>query len=99
MKRREFISRTSLAALAAFPVIQNACRSKPASVIPLESGFQDEFELNEITIGKLQNMMTHGQYSSEQITGMYLKHIEEIDKNGPSVNQSRGFGNSPKPGY
>ncbi len=86
MKRREFISRTSLAVLAAFPVIQNACRSKPASVIPLESGFQDQFELNEITIGMLQNMMSHGQYSSEQITGMYLKHIEEIDKNGPSIN-------------
>ena len=48
--------------------------------------FVDDFELNEITIDELQQKMQNGTYTSRGITEMYLKRIEAIDKNGPSLN-------------
>jgi amidase len=53
------------------------------SVLSVDSGITDGFELNEITIGMLQDKFASGEYTSEQITGMYLERIKEIDKNGP----------------
>ena len=50
------------------------------------SNASDNFPLNEVTIIELQEMMRSGKYTSEQITLMYLKRIEEIDKNGPALN-------------
>lgn len=47
---------------------------------------EDQFELNEITIDELQKKMSAGVYTSEQITRLYLKRIEQIDKSGPAIN-------------
>ncbi len=47
---------------------------------------KDDFELNEITIQQLQEKMKSGNYTSEQITQLYLNRIEAIDKNGPRLN-------------
>ena len=44
------------------------------------------FELDEITIDELQHKMQSGEYTSKSITKMYLKRIEEIDRNGPAIN-------------
>ena len=45
----------------------------------------DDFELNELTIGSMQQKFASAQYSSQQVTELYLKRIEAIDKNGPAL--------------
>ena len=44
------------------------------------------FELDEITIGELQDGMKSGKYTAHAITEKYLARIAAIDKSGPSVN-------------
>jgi amidase len=44
------------------------------------------FELDEITIGELQDGMRSGKYTAQSITEKYLARIEEIDKHGPGIN-------------
>ena len=44
------------------------------------------FELDEITIGELQDGMRSGKYTARSITEKYLARIEEIDKHGPGIN-------------
>ncbi len=43
------------------------------------------FELDEVTIGQLQQGMASGRYTSRSICEMYLKRIAEIDRNGPAI--------------
>ncbi len=45
-----------------------------------------EFDFHEITIDQLQSAMESGVLSSEAITHHYLKVIESMDKQGPSLN-------------
>jgi amidase len=45
-----------------------------------------EFELDEATISTLQEGMRSGRLTSRSITEMYLKRIDDVDKNGPAVN-------------
>lgn len=46
----------------------------------------EDFKLNEITIDELQQKMKSGEYTSRSITEMYLKRINDVDKNGPAIN-------------
>ena len=43
------------------------------------------FELEEITITELQEGMSTGTYTARSLVEMYLKRVEEIDKNGPTI--------------
>src|SRR4030042_1111896 len=86
MKRREFLSQTSLATIGFLSFFQSSCNTGTRSTTKINSVFVDDFELNEITIRRLQEKFASGYYSSEQITLMYLKRIGEIDKNGPVLN-------------
>lgn len=43
-------------------------------------------ELKEYTIVELQSMMDTGEMTSRDLTQLYLKRIEEVDKNGPRIN-------------
>ena len=45
-----------------------------------------EFTLNEITIDDLQQKMQSGELTARSIAEMYLKRIQEIDKEGPKLN-------------
>ena len=45
-----------------------------------------DFPLLETTIDDLQQKMQSGEYTSQSITRLYLKHIAEIDKKGPALN-------------
>ncbi len=86
MNRRNFIKNSSAVGLsstalgtAAFPIDNQA---------PTESGpaaFADSFVLNEATIGDLQQKMQAGQYSSANLTKLYLDRIQAIDKKGPTL--------------
>ncbi len=86
MKRRNFIAHSAIAS-ATIGSLLSSCNSDkkttPVPVVKIETA--DDFELNEITILSLQEKFTSGKYSSEQVTNLYLKRIEAIDKNGPSL--------------
>ena len=43
------------------------------------------FELNEVTITQLQEKMSSGKLTSQEITQKYLDRIERIDKRGPEL--------------
>jgi amidase len=44
------------------------------------------FELEEITVDQLQNLYKSKKYTVRQVVSIYLKRIEEVDKNGPRLN-------------
>src|SRR5258708_12103549 len=54
---------------------------------PAETGSSvPPFELEEITIGELQEGMKSGRISSKSVTEAYLARIDAIDKRGPGIN-------------
>jgi amidase len=82
MKRRKFISQTlrvSGAVLAA--VYLPGCQSKPVGTGEAPA----VFDLEEKTIADLQAAMENGSLTARSLAGMYLKRIEEIDRNGPTL--------------
>jgi amidase len=44
------------------------------------------FELEEITIGDLQDAMKSGKFTARGLTEKYLERIAEVDKHGPALN-------------
>ncbi len=89
MKRRNFITNSGIAAAALSSVLAACSDNKKKETTPAvnnNSSTDDNFELNELTITALQQKFADGQYSAEQVTNLYLKRIEAIDKNGPALN-------------
>ena len=90
MKRRDFIQRTALAggSLLTVGAVAGCVNSSDAKIEKAEAGGRKypDFELDELTITDLQTMMNNGKLSSGKIVDLYLKRIEEIDKNGPGLN-------------
>jgi amidase len=43
------------------------------------------FPLEEATAAQLQDWMSSGRYTSRQLTEMYLRRIDEIDRSGPAL--------------
>ena len=87
MNRRKFLMNTSVAGLAATTIasttFEATAKTPPETII---KDFKDDFKLNEVTIGELQQKMKDGNLTSKAITQMYLKRIEAIDKKGPAIN-------------
>ena len=83
--RRRFLRASLLggAAIAAGPVLQPVFGASRGNAAAAEV---PAFELDEITIGELQDGMKSGKYSAHAITEKYLARIAAIDKSGPSVN-------------
>jgi amidase len=89
MQRRNFLKTGSLAALTLGTVLNSSTAAEAAesknedqlSKIPA-----DDFALNEVTIAELQKKMQDKQYTSREITELYLKRIAAIDKDGPGLN-------------
>lgn len=88
MKRRDFITNSTLATAGISTLLAASCNTKDEkqtiAAAPAEAA--DQFELNEETISSLQEKMAAGKYSSEQITKLYLDRIDAIDKKGPMLN-------------
>jgi amidase len=88
--RREFL-RTSLvgaaaiATAAAKPLVAEESALRGSSSV-VYAGDVAAFELDEITIGDLQDGMKSGKYTSRSITEKYLARIDAIDKQGPALN-------------
>jgi len=88
MNRRNFITATTLAAAgaASLQTVSGNPLAEDQKSASQEKNFSDHFELNEITVTELQEKMSSHKLSSEQITQLYLKRIEEIDRKGLAIN-------------
>ena len=89
MQRRNFLKAGSIAGLT-LSNLTAVSGSSISSTLKKEKSATgekvDAFELDEITINMLQQKMQSKEYTSRSITAMYLKRIDEIDKNGPKLN-------------
>jgi len=88
MQRRNFLKTSSLAGLTLTTLATGACNFKISTKHgdDTSGGEPDDFALNEVTIGALQQKMQSKEYTSRSIAEMYLKRIDDIDKNGPKLN-------------
>ena len=88
MNRRNFLKNSSAAgvAITSFAVACNTTATNKNAEKENASTSPEDFKLNEITIDELQQKMKSGEYTSRSITEMYLKRINDIDKNGPAIN-------------
>ena len=93
MKRRNFITNSTLAAAGLTTLLAASCttsssdkKEDTSSADSKDDPIAIGFELNEITISELQDKMAKGEYSSEKITQLYLERIAAIDKKGPELN-------------
>jgi amidase len=71
MNRRQFVSATALAGAA----VARAAAPKPFA----------STNLDEVTVGELQRRMRQEEFTSEQLTNLYLARIEDIDRKGPTL--------------
>ncbi|MDN3583959.1 amidase [Mucilaginibacter flavus] len=90
MHRRNFLKTGSLAGLTISTLVATSCSAPSADGKKTDSTATDSkddlFELSEATITGLQEKMKSKQYTSRLLTELYLKRIDEIDKNGPKLN-------------
>ncbi|MDN5286060.1 MAG: amidase [Mucilaginibacter sp.] len=89
MHRRNFLKTGSLASLTLSTLVVASCKQPSAEKkadAATDNNKDDLFELSEATITGLQQKMQAKQYTSRSITELYLKRIDEIDKNGPKLN-------------
>ncbi|MBS1576127.1 MAG: amidase, partial [Bacteroidetes bacterium] len=89
MKRRQFLTNASLGSAAIGSIL--SCNNSPTEKAVKEpsQSVADKasyFELNEESISTLQEKMTSGKYSAEQLSKLYLDRIDSIDKKGPHLN-------------
>jgi amidase len=88
MKRRDFITSSTIATAGLSSVLVASCNStdKPVKEEAVSADAVPDFELHEESISSLQEKIAAGKYSSEQITKLYLDRIDAIDKKGPMLN-------------
>jgi len=84
LHRRRFLRATAL--LSASAAIVPAFASAHQGAHPESTPEIKPFELDEITIADLQAGMASGKFSARSIIEKYLARIEEIDKQGPTIN-------------
>jgi amidase len=90
--RRRFLQASLLGgvAAAAGPVLQPVFGESHGVAAATGAGAEaadvPAFELDEITIGELQDGMKSGKYSARAIAEKYFARIAAIDKSGPAVN-------------
>jgi amidase len=86
--RRKFIQTgllvgTSAAVLSTRPAVGTSINISAAFQIKGSAG---SFDLDEITIGELQEGMSSGRFTAHSVSEKYLARIEAIDKHGPAIN-------------
>ncbi|MDB4923418.1 amidase [Mucilaginibacter sp.] len=88
MQRRNFLKTSSLAGLTLTTLAATSCNLFSSKKDKDDAGKEKagDFVLNEVTIDVLQQKMKNKEYTSRSITEMYLKRIDDIDKNGPKLN-------------
>ncbi len=88
MNRRKFLRSGSIVSISVPAMVLAASKAQAGSSVNENSveWFMKDLNLEEITIDELQQKMASGEQSSKSITKMYLKRIQDIDKNGPELN-------------
>jgi amidase len=88
MKRRSFLTATTLASLGIATIFVGSCADAKQKNAGPNDGTEssDDFELDEQTISDLGQKLTSGKYTSEELVNLYLKRIESIDTNGTQLN-------------
>jgi len=86
MQRRNFLKTGAVAGLSFSTLAAASCKQPSSPSGGPDEQKSDDFELNEVTIDALQQKMQSKAYTSRQITDLYLKRIDAIDKNGPKLN-------------
>ena len=84
LPRRRFLQTSALAGVGA--AVLPALASASDVPCPAPAPEIKPFELDEITITKLQAGMASGKFTARSITEKYLARIEEVDKQGPALN-------------
>lgn len=74
------------AAAAVYPALGAARAQAMAARESAPAPEVKAFELDEITIGELQDGMTSGKFTARSLVEKYSARIEEVDKGGPAVN-------------
>ncbi len=83
MNRRNFLKNTSKTSLSISAISFGLFKEpQPRNIVEQYA----DFNLNETTIDALQQKMQTGAATAASITKMYLKRINDIDKNGPKIN-------------
>src|SRR5262245_9526109 len=83
VNRRDFFRASAVGgalAMAGPMLLRSAESASAAESVP------SPFELDEITIAKLQAGMDSGQWTAQSLVEKYLARIEAVDKQGPAVN-------------
>ncbi len=88
MDRRKFLIGGSMAGLSFGTISLAGCKdTKTPDIVTQPAAITTEtFELNEITVDGLQQLMQAGKHTSQSITQLYLDRINQIDKQGPKLN-------------
>ena len=88
MKRRTFLTTTTLASVGLTTLLFEGCNNSKKDIEDKKVAIDaaEVFVLDEETIGSLGEKLDSGMYSSEELVELYLKRIENIDKNGPKLN-------------
>ena len=88
MKRRDFLTGTTLATVGLTTLFMQGCNNTNKNIEgdTLNSNDRLSFELDEETISSLKEKLVSGKYTSQQLVELYLKRIEEIDKSGFKLN-------------
>jgi len=89
MDRRRFVRNAALgsAALVSGPAGCNAPSEPPKTeeAVTKTEDWARPFELDEATVGDLQERMKSGRYSASSIVELYIKRIGVMDKKGPNL--------------
>ncbi len=86
MNRRNFLKNSSLASISLTGLGVVACNESVKTSDSKNQNYNtDHFELKEVSIDLLQKKMQEGSLTSKDITKLYLKRIDKIDKNGPML--------------
>ena len=89
MKRRSFLTATTLASVGLSTLIITSCMKNSKDeetandVVPVDNLL---FDLDEQTIASLSQKFEAGTYTIEQVTKLYLDRILAIDRDGPNLN-------------
>ncbi len=83
MKRRNFF-KTAVIAGGTLAIAPLSSCVQPNTTSDSSINYTD-FELNETSISQLQEKMSSGALTSEEITKKYLDRIEQIDRKGPEL--------------
>lgn len=88
MKRRTFLTTTTLAGVGLTTLLFEGCNNSKKDIEDKKVAIDaaKAFVLDEETISRLGKKLDSGKYSSEQLVELYLRRIENIDKNGPKLN-------------